>query len=209
VHAMVTMHREPIRVNRLKLFALAALAVIVAMSAFTGLGKPSPEGKAPRFLANNEIALPENYREWVFVSSGIGMSYGPENAQSGNPPFSNVFVKPEAYRSFMKTGTWPNGTMFVMEVRRSKTNESINKTGNFQADLLAIEAEVKDESRFPAKWGFYKFANGATTGTLMAAETTECQSCHSQHGAVDNTFVQFYPTLFDVAKKKGTVKDQY
>ena len=206
------MHREPIRVDRLKmkLITLTAIALTVAILSFTGLGEPSPEGKVPRFLTNNEIALPANYREWVFVSSGIGMSYGPaENAQSGNPPFNNVFVKPEAYRSFMKTGTWPNGTMFVMEVRRSKTNESINNRGNFQADLLGIEAEVKDESRFPAKWGFYKFTDAATTGKLLPADTTDCQSCHSQHGAVDNTFVQFYPTLFDVAKKKGTVKDQY
>ena len=209
---MVIMHREPIQVDRLKvkIIALAAIAFTLAALSVTGFGEPSPEGKAPRFLANNEIALPENYREWVFVSSGIGMSYGPaENAQSGNPPFNNVFVKPEAYRTFMKTGTWPNGTMFVMEVRRSKTNESINNTGNFQADLLGVEAEVKDESRFPAKWGFYKFTNAATTGKLLPATTTECQSCHSQHGAVDNTFVQFYPTLFEVAKKKGTVKDKY
>ena len=209
---MVIMRREPIQVDRLKvkIIALAAIAFTLAALSVTGLGEPSPEGKAPRFLANNEIALPENYREWVFVSSGIGMSYGPaENAQSGNPPFNNVFVKPEAYRTFMKTGTWPNGTMFVMEVRRSKTNESINNTGNFQADLLGVEAEVKDESRFPAKWGFYKFTNAATTGKLLPATTTECQSCHSQHGAVDNTFVQFYPTLFEVAKRKGTVKDKY
>ena len=187
-----------------------AIAATMTVLAIAALGEPSPQGKAPRFLANNEIALPENYREWIFVSSGLGMSYGPAaKERTDGPPFDNVFVKPEAYRSFMKTGKWPNGTMFVMEVRRSKTNESINNTGSFQADLLGIEAEVKDESRFPAKWGFYKFTNAATTGKLLPAATTECQSCHSQHGAVDNTFVQFYPTLFEVAKKKGTVKDQY
>jgi hypothetical protein len=208
---MAIMLREQIRVDRLtiKIVALAAIAAIVTILAITVSGEPAPEGKAPRFLANNEIALPENYREWVFVSSGLGMSYGPVAQARDNPPFNNVFVKPEAYRVFMKTGTWPNGTMFVMEVRRSKTNESINNTGNFQADLLGIEAEVKDESRFPAKWGFYQFTNDTAAGKLLPATTTECQSCHSQHGAVDNTFVQFYPTLFEVAKKKGTVKDQY
>jgi len=196
--------------QRWVLLGLASVAASIVISVIAGFGEPSPQGKAPQFLNNNEIALPENYREWTFVSSGLGMSYGPlAKAQSDNPPFNNVFVKPEAYRSFMKTGKWPNGTMFVMEVRRSKTNESINNSGNFQADLLGIEAEVKDESRFPAKWGFYAFTNEAKSGKLLPAATTECQSCHSQHGAVDNTFVQFYPTLFEVAKKKGTVKDQY
>ena len=30
-----------------------------------------------------------------------------------------------------------------------------------------------------------------------------CYSCHEQHGAVDTTFVQFYPTLIDAAKQKA------
>jgi len=40
----------------------------------------------------------------------------------------------------------------------------------------------------------------------LPSSTTDCQSCHSQNGAVDNTFVQFYPTLLEVAKQKGTLK---
>ena len=36
-----------------------------------------------------------------------------------------------------------------------------------------------------------------------------CYSCHEQNGAVDTTFVQFYPTLIDAAKKIGAdAKDQ-
>ena len=116
---------------------------------------------------------------------------------------------PDAYRAFMKTGTWPNGTMFVLEVRQSKGNESINKAGRVQDEVVGVEAEVKDETRFATKWGFYTFSNGSKTGKLLPTVTTECFSCHSQHGAVDNTFVQFYPTLFEVAKKKGTVKSNY
>ncbi|HYU45886.1 MAG TPA: cytochrome P460, partial [Terriglobales bacterium] len=33
--------------------------------------------------------------------------------------------------------------------------------------------------------------------------------CHEQHGAVDTTFVQFYPTLLEIAKKKGTLAQGY
>jgi hypothetical protein len=211
---MVITPPEQTRINRTKASALWALLAVVSIAATMASSprsaEPLPQVKAPQFLNNNEIALPEDYREWIFVSSGVGMSYGAEaREKSNNPPFNNVFVKPEAYRSFMRTGKWPNGTMFVMEMRRSKTNESINSSGSFQSDLLGVEAEVKDESRFPAKWGFYTFNNGAKAGKLATAATSDCQSCHSQHGAVDNTFVQFYPTLFEVAKKKGTVKDQY
>ena len=36
-----------------------------------------------------------------------------------------------------------------------------------------------------------------------------CYSCHEQHAAVDTTFVQFYPTLIELAKKKGTLSANY
>jgi hypothetical protein len=37
----------------------------------------------------------------------------------------------------------------------------------------------------------------------------ECYSCHEQHAAVDTTFVQFYPTLIELAKSKGTLSANY
>jgi hypothetical protein len=39
--------------------------------------------------------------------------------------------------------------------------------------------------------------------------SAECYSCHRQHAAVDTTFVQFYPTLIDLATKKGTLSAAY
>jgi len=38
------------------------------------------------------------------------------------------------------------------------------------------------------------------------AQPGACQTCHAKNGAVDETFVQFYPTLIQVAKAKGTWK---
>ena len=37
----------------------------------------------------------------------------------------------------------------------------------------------------------------------------DCYSCHEQHGAVDTTFVQFYPTLIKLAEQKGTLRAAY
>jgi hypothetical protein len=166
----------------------------------------SPAGpNEPRFTRNNQLARPDNYREWVWLSSGFGMSYGPLAQGRANPPFDNVFVTPEAYRSFIKTGTWPDKTMFVLELRSSMTEGSINKGGSFQGNLIGIEVEVKDEKRFPGKWAFFNFRSGATSSEPLP-QSASCYSCHAQNGAVDNTFVQFYPTLIDVAKAKGTFK---
>ena len=190
---------------------LAAIAVIFAISVSQSSpmrAQATTPSDQPRFSADNELARPENYREWIYLSSGIGMSYNPATNTPGNPnpPFDNVFVTPTAYRSFLQTGTWPDKTMFVLELRGSAGEGSINRQGRFQQQLLGIEVEVKDSARFPGKWAFYEFGRTNTTAKPLAT-TAGCYSCHSQNGAVDNTFVQFYPTLTDIARQKGTFKE--
>jgi len=189
-----------------RLFSFAILFCLLHSSSFTAQ-TPSPADQ-PRFSADNELARPENYREWIYLSTGIGMSYSAAGDSPGNanPPFDNVFVTPSAYRSFLQTGTWPEKTMFVLELRGSASEGSINRAGRFQQQLLGIEVEVKDSSRFPGKWGFYELGRTAASAKPLAT-TAGCYSCHAQNGAVDNTFVQFYPTLVDIARQKGTFKE--
>jgi Cytochrome P460 len=139
----------------------------------------------------------------VFLSSGLGMTYSAERA-AANPLFDNVFVNPEAYRAFLKTGTWPDKTVLVLELRNSDTKVSINKDGRVQADVVAVEAHVKDAER--GGWAFYGFRKGEAEAALIP-KTQDCYSCHRQNGAVDSTFVQFYPTLIETAKSKGTFKE--
>ena len=183
----------------------AGVAAIVAALALGAADRPSTDN-SPQFTPDGHLVRPQNYREWVYLSSGLGMTYGPaaEAARDKNPMFDNVFVTPAAYRVFMETGKWPDKTMFVLEVRVSESKASINNGGRFQGDFVAIEAEVKDEKRFPGKWAFFGFGQ-STTPAKMTPASENCYSCHSTHGAVDNTFVQFYPTLLEVAKKRGTL----
>src|ERR1044071_9699752 len=95
----------------------------------------------PRFNGAGELALPKDYRQWVFLSSGLGMTYGPAaQANPGDPLFDNVFVNPSSYRAFLETGHWPDQTMFILEVRRSTGKGSINNGGHYQSEIAAIEA---------------------------------------------------------------------
>jgi len=160
----------------------------------------------PQYTKDGAMRLPANYREWIFLSAGLAMTYGPAgqaNAQ-GNPRFDNVFVSPAAYRSFLKTGTWPDKTVMVLEIRGSDSHVSINNGGQVQTGLDAVEVHVKDAARFKGGWAFFAF-NRSDTAKLIPT-SANCYSCHEQHGSVDTTFVQFYPTLIDVAKQKGTFK---
>jgi hypothetical protein len=162
-----------------------------------------------QYTKDGMMILPKDYRQWVFLTSGLGMTYGPAGAVdgAGNPRFDNVFVNSAAYKSFLQTGTWPDKTVLILEVRGSDSKVSINKDGRVQTNVLAVEAHVKDTARFPGGWAFFGFHDGSDRGKIFATTET-CYSCHQQNGAVDTTFVQFYPTLTEVAKKKGTFKGE-
>ncbi len=177
-----------------------ALAVLV-LAALLGAQSSS----APRYSKDGKLLLPADYREWIFLSSGIGMRYSTGGAAAPNPPFDNVFVNPDAYRAFLKTGTWPDKTVLVLEVRSSASQASINKDGRVQTTSGGVaEIHVKDSSR--GGWAFYEFPKDASEGDLVPKDR-DCYSCHEKNGAVDTTFVQFYPTLIETAKTKGTFKD--
>ena len=181
-----------------------ALAYVVALSATAG-GQGADAG--PRYVNGMNLVRPADYREWVFVSSGLGMEYDPMPGAPPGQAFGNVFVNPSSYRTFMKTGKWPDRTVFVLEFRGSTSEGSINKAGRFQAQLVGLEAEVKD-ARFPDGWAFFNFGRGnaLTDSAEPLPLKAGCAECHTKNTAVERTFVQFYPTLMDVARKMGTVK---
>jgi len=163
-------------------------------------------GDGPAYTASGELKFPEKYREWIFLTSGIDMSYSATTDPS-HSIFDNVFVNPSAYQSFLKTGTWPDKTVLVLEVRGAEGASSINKHGHTQsAEVMDMEVHVKDSSK-EGGWTFYGFNNG-TSGKPFE-RTASCYTCHQQHAAVDTTFVQFYPTLLGKAKEKGTLSAEY
>ena len=165
---------------------------------------------APAYAANGDLLPLKDYREWIYLTSGIDMSYSPKAMDmADHSVFDNVFVNPAAWRSFVATGNWPDKTVMVLEVRGAKTKGSINQRGHFQdTEIMGLEVHVKDEARFPGKWAFFDFDSADKNGTLIPSGAP-CYTCHAAHAAVDTTFVQFYPTLLPIAKAKGTLAAGY
>jgi len=193
------------------MFTLAKAALIAAallpLTAF--IQNEAASGTSPEYTGDAQLKLPGKYRQWVYLTTGFDMSYN-KAAMAGmdHHMFDNVFVNPESYKAFVKTGTWPDKTMLVLEVRGAEGRGSINQKGNYQSsDLMGLEVHVKDEARFPGQWAFFGF-DGDKTAKMMPT-SADCYTCHSAHGAVDTTFVQFYPTLLPIAKSKGTLAAAY
>ena len=188
--------------------SVVALAA-VALASYAPARAQQPAADGPRYTEAGELIRPTDFREWMFVTSGLGMTYNLPTGAARTPNFTNVYVNPTAYRSFAKDGRWPDKTMFILEVRGSSSEGSINKGGHFQSDLVVIEASVKDETRnasLPGSWAYYDFGRDMKAAVKALPGTERCYACHSENGAVDNTFVQFYPTLLDIAKTFNTVK---
>jgi hypothetical protein len=181
--------------------SFAALSAFCQVLLVAGPAENSPR---PQYDAKGSLVRPPDYRDWEFLSAGFGMNYSP--APGSHEMFTNVFVQRWAYEAFLKSGKSPEHSMFVIDARDAESKGSINKTGHFQTDLMAMEVEVKDSTRNPDKWTYYSFQSNGKTAEPMP-KGNECWSCHDQHAAVEHTFVQFYPTLKPVAKKFGTFND--
>jgi len=162
---------------------------------------------AQDYMPGDKMAVPADYRQWVFLTSSLDLNYTTA-AAPGHHMLDNVFVNPQAYKAFLNTGAWPDKTILIKENRRAESAGTLSKAGQFQAGVMNLEIHIKDEKRFAGKWAFFVSADGKAPGGLMPQSAT-CYSCHQDHGASDTTFLQFYPTLFGIAKDKGTLSASY
>ena len=185
---------------------LRSLTCFAAMLVLAARQTSQPVSDRPAFTADGQLQMPEHYREWIFLTSGLDMSYSANAMQMDHSIFDNVFVNPSAYRSFQQTGTWPDGTVMVLENRKAEGARSINKVGKTQTpEVMGLEVHVKDGAH--GGWGFYSFDSAKTAQRIP--QSASCYSCHEQHAAVDTTFVQFYPTLQAAAEAHKTWSKAY
>ena len=192
------------------LYLLTALAIsFTALFLFAAASAPAAADQgAPRYDTAGRLIPPGDYRDWVFLSSGVDMSYSERPGMADAHVFDNVFAPPAAHAAFKRTGVWPDKTVLMLENRGAKSKGSINRLGLFQTgEIIGLEAHVKDTARFKGGWAFFAIQGEAPAEQIPYTAT--CYSCHEAHGAADTTFVQFYPTLLPVATRLGTLNPAY
>lgn len=151
--------------------------------------------QTPQYSPSGELIIPEGYREWVFVGSSLGMGYNEPGSTPPKQEFHHIYIAPEAYRVYERSGEFPKQTILMMEVYSAGSRESINRQGRFSSEFLRVEAAVKDVDRFPEAWRYFDFGGPEPRKTSTAFEKDRCWACHNEHGAKDNVFTQFYPGL--------------
>lgn len=193
--------------------ALAALMLLASASAHAA----DPATAGPQFNDKGELLRPEDYRGWVFLNSALGLTYGPNRPPAGAPQvFTNVFVNPKAYAEFQKSGQWPDGTLFALDIRPGIAPVSALEGARTQGLRAALEVAVRDSSRYPdGGWAYFSFTGPRDNRAAVPAtaapfpRTASCYACHQKHGAVQWSFTQFYADAFERAKQLGTVRKDY
>src|SRR5216110_402150 len=98
-------------------FVRTMSAVALALAAgLAGVAGAEPKTPTLAYTADGKLVFPKDYRTWVYLSTGMDMSYadvGPAGT-GDNHVFDSVFVNREAYDAFQKTGKWPDKTVMVL-----------------------------------------------------------------------------------------------
>lgn len=157
-----------------------------------------PADQLPRFNPDSELYRPEGWEAWVLAGTSMGLGYSEPTSTlaPGDPPgaFLNVYIQPWAYERFMETGSFPEGTMFVLAGSDPERKANPALRGFYQGPISLMEVHLKREGLHESGWGFYGFGNETETAAMIPGNAP-CYACHRDEAAYDNAFVQFYPAI--------------
>ena len=165
--------------------AIVGFVVVVATRSFVAAQQrqavtaTSPD-VMPRYDTNRNLFLPDDHRRWILVGSSLGLIYA-EGGQGGHQMFNTTLMEPSAYRHFIETGTFREGTMFALIGQGVGTNATPARQGQFATDVHMLELAVKDSRRVPESWAYYGFGGPMTGGyrsTAAPQPQANCFTCH-------------------------------
>ena len=203
----------------MKKYLLLIIAGIGVSAAFAWMlianpvAAAQPQESSAVFDSQGRMKVPDPhiFRRWVFVGAPLTPN-GLNNGKANFPEYHHVYIEQKNVDAYLKTGTFPEGTVIVKELTRvlnptfpdgSRTEPS--GRGFFNGQYNGIDISVKDSKRFAKTngWGFFTFGHHPRPYEQTAAEApaTQCAGCHTTYVAkTDMTWIQFYPLLRD---KKG------
>lgn len=164
-----------------------------------------------QFTSDGKLELPVGFRRWIFIGAPLTPN-ALNDGEANFPEFHHVYVEEKNLDVYLKTGSFPEGTVLIKELTRvlkptfpdgSRTEPS--GRGYFNGELNGIDASVKDSKRFAKTngWGYFTFGHHPMPYAQTASESpvSDCAGCHLANVAkTDMTWVQFYPLLRDKPK---------
>ena len=173
---------------------LFLIALFFALS--PSVAEPAPQADIE--FRGTQLVRPEGYREWIYVGTPVTPNeLNPPEAAF--PEFHNVYIHPDDFAYYKRTGEFPDGTILVKELVTAGSKAATSGNGYFMGEYVGLEATIKDSTRFPnepGNWAYFSF--GHEYPLADAAEpfpTAACNACHDASAAEDFVFTQYYPVL--------------
>ncbi|MEH6583411.1 MAG: cytochrome P460 family protein [Halioglobus sp.] len=175
------------------------LLTLLALGALT-LSPSIASAESAYSIKDGELARPTGYREWVYVGTPVT----PNDMNKGKaafPEHHNVYIDPESWSHWKKTGEFRDGTILVKELVSVGSKAAVSGQGYFQGEFIGLEATIKSKADFPdepGNWAYYSFSSKdhkTLSETATAFPTDSCNACHQNAAADDFVFTQYYPVL--------------
>lgn len=163
------------------------------------LAQQRGEFPKPVFNDDGELIRPDlSYREWVYVGTPLTPNdLNPPEAPF--PEFHNVYIHPDDFDHWKRTGGFPDGTVIVKELVSVGAKQAVSGTGYFMGEFVGLEVTIKDSERFadePGFWAYFSFGHSYPLADSAAAfPAAACSACHEVSAADDFVFTQYYPVL--------------
>ena len=185
--------------------SLSVLAVLLVVYTAPLLADSHNKGEAPRraqpaqFNDAGELIRPEGWREWIFVGTPV-TPHDMNKDKAAFPEFHNVYVDPESYYHWQKTGEWREGMMMAKELTLVGAKKASSGKGYFQGEFSGFEIALKSKARYPdepGNWAYFTFGHKPEPydKTAKAQPTEACAACHEALADDDMVFTQYYPVL--------------
>jgi hypothetical protein len=191
---MIASNRKRMIAGLATVLAAAGVFKMLASAAEAPAKKKSPV----EFTADGKLKQTEGYRKWVYV----GTPLTPNELNGGEAPFPDfhaVYIDPESYAEYEKTGKFRDGTVMVKELVAVGDKQASSGKGYFMGDFIGLETAIKDSKRFkdePGNWGYFSFGHKYPLKKEAAAQgTAACNACHEGNAKQDFVFTQYYPVL--------------
>ncbi len=151
-------------------------------------------------IKEGELQRPTGYREWIQVGTPLTPN-DMNNGKANFPEFHNVYIDPESWDIWKKTGKFRDGTVLVKEMISVGSKSAVSGNGYFMGEFIGLEVTIKSKAAFPSEpgnWAYFSFSSPdhkTIKETAQAFPTAACNSCHEKSAKDDFVFTQYYPVL--------------
>ena len=121
---------------------VAILVGIAGLSYVLAVKAAPPEGRTVEFTADGKLKQPVDYRKWVYVGEVIT----PNDMNGGEatfPEFHSVYMDPESFAEYEKTGKYRDGTVLIKELSSVGSKKAPSGNGYFPVSYTHLTLPTK------------------------------------------------------------------